>query len=229
MTPALPRALVTGASRGIGAAIARALAGTHEVLLGGRDEETLRTLALQLPHARPWVCDLSDLGGLPGALADIDGLDVLVHNAATAESCTLAEATPREWQRTMTVNLLAPAELTRLVLPLLRVARGHVIVINARSASQAIPGRGAYLASKRALGAWTDVLRAEEPHLHVTSVYPGPTDTDLQRSAAERDGRSYQPQSYLAAGEVARAVAHALQSPGATLTDITITHYDTRE
>lgn len=229
MTATPPRALVTGASRGIGAAIAHALAGTHELLLGGRDEERLRALAQRLPHARPWVCDLSDLDSLHRALEDVDRLDVLVHNAATAESGTLAEASPDQWQRTMTVNLLAPAELTRLVLPLLRAARGHVVVVNARSASQAIPGRGAYLAGKRALGAWTDVLRAEEPRLHVTSVYPGPTDTDLQRRAAEADGRSYQPQRYLAAGEVARAVAHAVQSPGATLTDITITHHDPRE
>jgi len=221
-----PRALVTGASRGIGAAIARALAPTHEVLLGGRDEAALDALARDLPgQARPWLADLAHPGDLARATAGLDALDVLVHNAAIAHPGPIADTPLHVWQHTFAVNLFAAAELTRLLLPVLRTAQGHVVLINAGSGLRMKANRGPYAASKYALNAFADALRDEEkPHgVRVTSIHPGPTDTDLQRSAAEQAGRAYHPQEFLRPQAVAAIVLNAVHAPrDATVTSAVI-------
>ncbi|MGW2743138.1 SDR family oxidoreductase [Streptomyces sp. NPDC001450] len=211
-----PRALVTGASRGIGAAIARALAPTHDVLLGGRDTRLLEALAQELPgDAGPWVADLADPGELARATTDIDRLDVLIHNAAVAEPGTIADTSLDAWQRVFAVNLFSAAELTRLLLPPLRRGRGHVVLINAGSGLRVKSHRGAYAASKYALRAFAEALQAEEsPNgVRVTSIHPGPTDTELQRRAAERAGREYRPEQFLRPESVAAVVLNAVRAP----------------
>src|SRR5437016_11389489 len=125
-----PIALVTGASRGIGAAVARSLADSHDILLGGRGVETLRGLAAELPGARPWAVELTDADAVAAASADIDRLDVLVHSAGLIELAAIADATQDSWRRTFELNLFAVTELTRLLLPALRAARGHVVLVN---------------------------------------------------------------------------------------------------
>ncbi|MFD7440112.1 SDR family oxidoreductase [Streptomyces sp. NPDC059909] len=226
MTTPRPRALVTGASRGIGAAIARALAPTHDVLLGGRDPRSLEALARELPgRARPWVADLSHPDGLAEATAGVDRLDVLVHNAAVAEPGTIARTPLDVWQRVFAVNLFSAAELTRLLLPSLRHSRGHVVLINAGSGLRITSNRGPYVASKHALRGFADALRTEEKlnGVRVTSIHPGPTDTDLQRSAAERAGREYHPDQFLRPESVAAVVLNAVLAPSdATVTDTVI-------
>ena len=89
------------------------------------------------------------------------------------------------------------AELTRLLLPALRTARGYVILINSGAGLRANPGWGAYAASKFALRAFGDVLRAEEPDLRVTSVHPGRIDTPMQRAVRAAEGGDYEPERYL--------------------------------
>ena len=74
-----PTALVTGASRGVGAAVARAFAPTHHVILGGRDEQALAALAAELPDARAWPVELTEVS--EADVAGVERLDVLVHNA----------------------------------------------------------------------------------------------------------------------------------------------------
>src|SRR5687767_13986855 len=125
-----PVALITGASRGIGATVARARAPTHDLVLGGRDEGALADLAGSLESARPWPVELTDTDSLTAAVARLTRLDVLVHSAGIAELGPLAEATADVWRRTLDLNVVAVAELTRLALPLLRAARGHVVLIN---------------------------------------------------------------------------------------------------
>ncbi|MFI9008577.1 SDR family oxidoreductase [Actinosynnema sp. NPDC053489] len=203
-------ALVTGASRGIGAAVARALAPTHELLLGGRDEAALAELAGTLPAARPWPVELTDPDALAAATGGLTRLDVLVHSAGVAELGPLADVTAATWRRTLDVNVVAVAELTRLALPLLRAARGHVVLINSGAGLRANPDWGVYAASKFALRAYADVLRAEEPDLRVTSVHPGRVDTDMQRGVRAQESGDYQPHLYLTADSVARAVATAV-------------------
>ncbi|MBP2339882.1 NADP-dependent 3-hydroxy acid dehydrogenase YdfG [Saccharothrix coeruleofusca] len=218
-----PVALVTGASRGIGAAVARALAPTHDLLLGGRDEAALREVAAELPGARPWAVELTDSAAVAEAVAGLDRLDVLVHSAGIADLGPLAEATADVWRRTMEVNVVAVAELTRLALPLLRAARGQVVLLNSGAGLRANPNWGVYAASKFALRAFGDALRAEEPELRVTSVHPGRTDTDMQRGVRAQENGDYQAERYLRAESVARAVTTAvLATDDAHVTEVVI-------
>jgi NADP-dependent 3-hydroxy acid dehydrogenase YdfG len=208
-----PRALVTGASRGIGEAVARALAPTHDVLLGGRDLDALSRLAAELPGAHPWPVELTDASALAAATSGIDALDVLVHSAGVVEIGPLAATTAATWRRTLEVNVLAVAELTRLLLPALRAAGGHVVLVNSGAGLAANAGWGSYAASKFALRAFADVLRAEEPRLRVTSVFPGRTATDMQRGVRAAEGGSYEPSRYLSPQTVAHAVLTAVATP----------------
>jgi NADP-dependent 3-hydroxy acid dehydrogenase YdfG len=220
-----PLALVTGASRGIGAAVAHALEPSHRVLLGGRDADVLGRLAEKLPGSRPWTVELTDEDALAAAAAEIGELDVLVHCAGVAELGTVEDANASAWRRNFEVNVLAVVQLTRLLLPALRAAKGHVVVINSGAGLNARPGWGPYAASKFAARAFADVLRAEEePHgVRVTSVFPGRTDTEMQQAIVANEGAEYSPQRYLRPDSVATAVLAAVSaSPDAHLTEIVL-------
>jgi NADP-dependent 3-hydroxy acid dehydrogenase YdfG len=210
-----PLALITGASRGIGRAIAESLAGTHDLLLGGRDEEALSSQAAGLPSARPWAAELTDERALAGAVRDIDRLDVLVHSAGISRLGALSEISAADWRESYELNVVAVAELTRLLLPVLRAAEGHVVLINSGSGLKANPRWGAYAASKFALRAYADVLRAEEePNgLRVTSVHPGRTATDMQREVRGFEGGDYVPEEYMRPESVANVVRAAVETP----------------
>jgi NADP-dependent 3-hydroxy acid dehydrogenase YdfG len=210
-----PRALITGASRGIGKAIAESLADTHELLLGGRDVEALKALASRLPSAQPWPVELTDDAALADATAGIDRLDVLVHSAAISRLGGLTEVTAEDWRETYAVNVVAVTELTRLLLPALRATAGHVVLINSGSGLKAKPRWGVYAASKFALRAYADVLRAEEePNgLRVTSVHPGRTATDMQKGVRDFEGGTYVPERYMRPESVAGVVRAAIQTP----------------
>ena len=210
-----PLALITGASRGIGKAIAESLAGTHDLLLGGRDEKTLASRAAELPSARPWPVELTDDQALATAVADIDRLDVLVHSAGISRLGGLTEVTAADWRESYELNVVAVVELTRLLLPALRAAEGHVVLINSGSGLKANPRWGAYAASKFALRAYSDVLRAEEePNgLRVTSVHPGRTATDMQKAVRDVEGGDFVPEEYMRPESVANVVRAAIETP----------------
>ncbi|HVW41849.1 MAG TPA: SDR family oxidoreductase [Amycolatopsis sp.] len=214
--PEMPLALVTGASRGIGAAVAAALAPTHRVLLGGRDADALARVAEDLPGAQPWPVDLTDFPSVRAATARIGRLDALVHSAGVADLGSVADTAPESWRLNFEVNVVAVAELTRVLLPALRAARGHVVVVNSGQGRNARAGWGPYAASKFAVRAFADVLRAEEEGngLRVTSVFPGRTDTDMQRSVTAAEGTEYTPEAYLRPSSVAAVVAAAVTASG---------------
>ncbi|MFC7342623.1 SDR family oxidoreductase [Saccharopolyspora griseoalba] len=224
--PERPIALVTGASRGIGAAVARELSSTHDLLLGGRDTDALQSLADELPgHAEPWAVELTDHSAVAEKVAGLDRLDALVHSAGLVELGSVAEMTGDSWRRTFELNLFAVTELTRHALPALRETRGHVVLVNSGAGLSAKPNWGAYAASKFALRAFADVLRAEESAsgLRVTSVFPGRTATDMQRELRAQEGGAYEPDQYLRPESVARPVASAIQAtPDAHLTEIIV-------
>ncbi|WP_028852207.1 SDR family oxidoreductase [Thermocrispum municipale] len=218
-----PRALITGASKGIGTAVARALAPTHRLLLGGRDRQALQVLADELPEATPWAVDLTDADAVEKAVAEVDSLDVLVHSAGVAALGTVEESAADVWRYNFEINVVAVAELTRLLLPALRAAEGHVVLINSGSGRNARAGWGPYAASKFALRALADVLRAEEPSLRVTSIFPGRTDTPMQRDIIAGEGRQYRAEDFLRPESVAAAVQAAVTAtPEAHVTEVVI-------
>lgn len=220
-----PLALVTGASRGIGAAVARALAPSHDVLLGGRDTAALQALAADLPGARPWPVDLTDSTAVAEAAGGIERLDVIVHSAGVGILGTVAETSAATWRRQFEVNVVAVAELTRILLPALRAARGRVVLINSGAGLAARPGWASYAASKFALRAFADALRAEESGngVRVTSVHPGRVDTAMQRGVVAHEGTEYRAESYLRPESVAGAVLLAVTAPDdAALTELVL-------
>ncbi|WP_431876760.1 SDR family oxidoreductase [Amycolatopsis sacchari] len=218
-------ALVTGASRGIGAATAVALQPHYRLLLGGRDGRALEKQAAELRDARPWPVELTDFAALAEAAAAIDRLDVLVHSAGVAEIGTVEEAPIDAWRRDYEVNVLAVVELTRLLLPALRAAGGHVVVINSGAGMNAKAGWGPYAASKFAARAFADTLRQEEePHgVRVTSVFPGRTATEMQEAVTAAEGTEYRPEEYLRPESVAAAVLGAVTAtPDAHPTEVVV-------
>lgn len=216
-----PVALVTGATRGLGRAIADVLAPDHRLLVGGRDAASVEAVAAELPDARPFIADLADPASLERAVAEQVApqgrLDVLVHNAGIAGRGTVA-STPREqWRRMLEVDVVAVADLTRLALPLLRAAGGLVVVINSGSGLRGHPGDAAYCSAKFALRGLTECLREEERgRVRVTSIHPGRIDTDMQAALQASDGRAYDPAEHMDARDVAAAVRLAVDLPPST-------------
>ncbi|MGH3758664.1 SDR family oxidoreductase [Actinophytocola sp.] len=208
-----PLALITGASRGIGAAVAAALADTHDLLLGGRDEAALAAVAADLPSARPWPVELTDFAAVREAVTGVGRLEVLVHSAGVSRLGALTDVSAADWRDSYEVNVVAVAELTRLLLPALRAAAGHVVLINSGSGLKANPRWGPYAASKFALRAYADVLRAEEPTLRVTSVHPGRTATDMQRVVRSFEGGDFEPAKYMDPASVAGMIKAAIATP----------------
>ena len=205
-------ALITGASRGIGAAIATALAPTHTLLLAGRPSPALQATAGRL-GATTLPLDLTDTDAIPAATAAIGELDVLVHNAGVFFPGRIAESTVEDWRATLDVNVVGAVALTLALLPALRRASGQVVFINSGTGRKASPDMASYSASKFALRAFADSLRDSEPALRVTTVYPGRTDTDMQRALVSFEGGEYDPDRFLRPDTVAELVARVLATP----------------
>lgn len=210
-----PRALVTGASGGIGGAVARALGPTHDLLLGGRDAAALTELAGTLPSAAPWPVDLTDWDAVARATETVDRLDALVHAAGVWEAGRVIDTTPETWRRLLDVNVVAVAELSRRLLPALRAARGRVVMINSVAGRRVTPATGAYGASKFALRALGEALHAEEAAsgVSVTTIYLGRVATDMQRRVKSVEGLPFEADRYLDPESVAGAVVSVLSAP----------------
>ncbi|GAA4440887.1 hypothetical protein GCM10023148_48080 [Actinokineospora soli] len=167
--------------------------------------------------------ELTVADALADAVAGIDRLDLLVHSAGVARVGPLSEASADLWRSTYEVNVVAVAELTRLLLPALRAAGGRVVVVNSGAGRAAFAGWGPYAASKFALRAYADVLREEEPALRVTTVFPGRTATDMQKTVRADEGGAYEPDRYLRPESVAEAVRYAALAPDdAHLTEVVV-------
>lgn len=208
----MPTALITGASRGIGSAVATALAPTHTLLLAGRPSARLDAVALRL-GATTVPLDLADTDAIGAGAGAISDLDVLVHNAGVSVPGHVGESTIDQWRATFEVNVIGAVALTLALLPVLRRAQGQVVFVNSGSGRKVSPGMASYSASKFALRAFADSLRDDEPALRVTTVYPGRVDTDMQRDLVAFEGGDYDPARFLRPETVAEVVAGVVATP----------------
>ena len=222
-----PLALVTGASSGIGAATAEALAAAGwSLLLQGRDAERSAALLARVERSLAPGCsaslvraDLSDDAGSERLVAAVDGrpLAALVHAAGMVTLGSVADTPVDVLDAHHALNVRAPYLLTRALLGPLRAARGHVVFVNSGAGQRANPSWSSYAMSKFALRAFADALRAEEGELRVTSVYPGRTATPMQASVRAAEGAEYDPGAFVQPGAVAEQIVALLQLPRPSL------------
>ncbi len=206
--------LITGGTRGIGRAIAELLAPSHHLLIGGRDAAAVDDLCTQLRSAAPFAVDLADEVATTAAAQQITELDVVVHSAGVVGHGGTEDLDRSAWRATMELNVIAVADLTRLVLPALRTSRGQVIVINSGAGLRTGADMGLYSATKFAVRAFADALREEEREngVRVCSIYPGRVDTDMQRQL-QGSGANYDGSIYLRPESVAATVELAIELP----------------
>jgi short-subunit dehydrogenase len=221
--------LITGASSGIGRAVANAFAGAGaELVLWGRNEERLAAVANEVEHKggrATWrAVDLTHAAERNAAATALpDVLHGVVHSAGTIQLGSLEELSERALHDQWLLNAHAPAMLTQALLPRLRRSHGHVLFINSGAGVHARAGWSGYAMTKHALKALADALREEErPHgVQVTSVYPGRTDTPMQHTVRQQEGGPYQADAYVAAADVAQAVLTAFQmNAPSSMTDV---------
>jgi NAD(P)-dependent dehydrogenase (short-subunit alcohol dehydrogenase family) len=181
--------LITGAARGIGAALARkAAARGARVALVGLEPELLAQLADELGPEHLWVeADVTDPAALATAVhravETFGGLDVVVANAGIAPLTTVATSSARALARTIEVNLIGAMLTAHAALPFVAERRGHIQLISSAAAFTVLPGMSAYCAAKAGLERFGDALRLEVAHRGVTvaSAHPTWIDTDLVR------------------------------------------------
>ncbi|WP_119672126.1 SDR family oxidoreductase [Deinococcus sp. RM] len=219
-----PVTVVTGAAGGIGAALARELAAGHDLILSGRNVGALEALCAEV-GGTPLVLDLTRPESFEAALAGLGRVSNVVHNAGVVELGAVAEQGHAVWSHTLAVNVVAPAELTRLLLPRVRAERGSMVFVNSGAGLRANAGWGSYAASKFALKALADALREEEAAhgVRVTSVYPGRTATPMQQKVRSQEGAPYTPEAFVRPESVAKLIAFALNAPrDALLPDLSV-------
>lgn len=219
--------VLTGAGSGIGYALGRHLADRgDELVLLARSEARAGELADTCAGAQVLVADLADPGTLNGIGRLVDGpVDSLVHVAGAIELGRVDRLRLADWDEQLAVNLVAPAVLTRELLPHLRQGRGTVVFVNSSAGLTANAEWSAYAASKHGLKAFADALREEEANhgVRVTSVYPGRTATPMQQKVHEQEGRDYDASQWATAETVAGTILHVLDLPSdATIPDVRV-------
>ena len=186
-------AVVTGAARGIGAALAWELARSGaQVALVGLEPAELAAAAeecARLSHARAYVADVTDSAAMAAVaaevVADFGAVDIVVVNAGIAIGGPFADADPAEFDRVIEVNLLGSARTARAFLPALADSGGYLLQIASFAAMAPAPLMAAYCASKSGVEAFAHVLRAEVAHrgVRVGVAYLSWVDTDMVRGA----------------------------------------------
>lgn len=216
-------ALITGASRGIGAATARSFAAAgHPLLLVARPSADLHRLADELRSQGARVetaeIDLSDPTAVQPGLQELcsRGLlpTVVVNNAGAAWTGPLAEMPLDRWQWLLQLNLTSVFQVCQSLVPLLRQAGGGLIVnVSSHAARNAFPGWGAYCASKAALSSFSRCLAEEErPHgIRVSTLTLGAVNTPLWDS--ETVHSSFDRRAMLSADQVARTLLFLAEQP----------------
>jgi NAD(P)-dependent dehydrogenase (short-subunit alcohol dehydrogenase family) len=213
----MKRYLITGASRGIGRAIAEKLAAEDAVLLlHGRDTvalaQTRKAIEPRCAKVIPLVHDLANRSGVSDLIAEVGNapIDLLVNNAGVAVVKPFTEITTIEWEQTVGVNITAPFMLTQHFAP--RMPPGSSVVnILSIAARSAFPNWSAYCMSKFALEGFSQSVREElrDRKIRVINVYPAATDTNIWNKVEGEWPR----ERMISPEEVAGAVAYALSRP----------------
>jgi len=211
MTASRPTALVTGASRGIGRAIALRLANSHEILAVARSTTELDALASEIDahggRCRPIALDVTDGDAVARTLGG-QAVDVLVNNAGVGTLKPFLELAPEEWRTMVDVNLNALYHVTRAVLPgMVERGRGDVINIGSIAGRSAFVGGSCYAATKWAVMAFTESLMLEvrDAGVRVSVVMPGSVATHF----GSREAKDWN----LVPEDVAESVAHIVAAP----------------
>ena len=215
-------AVVTGAGGGMGRAIVLDLLATHRVHALARRPESVADLPTEV-HVH--LGDLRDPAHLDRVAEAVGQVDVLVNAAAIGHPLGVAEATLEQWHEQLATNVVAPAELTRRLLPGLRARQGTVIFIGSGAGTRPVPGSAVSTASQHALRGLADVLRIDEaPHrVRVATVAPGQTDTLMLRTSMSAGGQAYTPERYISPASVAAAVRYVVDAPpDVQITDVAV-------
>ncbi|HEY0513297.1 MAG TPA: SDR family oxidoreductase [Thermoanaerobaculia bacterium] len=228
-------AVITGASGGIGEAIAIQLAREGaRLLLNGRDAGKLDLVAERARDLTPGVETFAaDLAGDDGvralahrALAAYGGVDLLIHSIGLFVGGLFADSPVEDLDRQYRINVHAPYLLTQALLPSLVSRQGQIVFVNSGAGfNPARAGWVGYAASKHALRALADGLRDEvNPRgVRVLAVFPGRTATAMQEEVHRYEGRDYDPERFLQPRDVAATVLNALALPRtAEVTDLHI-------
>lgn len=216
-----PVAIVTGASRGIGAEIARKLAFEgYRVVLAARSHAPLKALADSLPEAIAVPFDITnpiEVRQLVERTMETWGrIDALINSAGHAHVAPIEAITPESFAHTLAVNVMGPFLCTQAVLPLMRAQHGgHVVNILSVGAKRVFPNWSAYCASKFALDGFGRALaeEAKGSGIKVTALYPGATDSPMWDPVGVTDAARAQ---MVRPEDVADAVAFALRQPART-------------
>jgi NADP-dependent 3-hydroxy acid dehydrogenase YdfG len=227
-------AVVTGASSGVGRAIALALArqGAETCVLGRNSDALAETVdaVQQFSSATSFPVDLTKEEKFETLLRHVEekagGLDILVHSAGVIHQDQMEHARIEDFDSQYATNVRAPYLLSQRLLPALTKARGQIVFINS-SVGMAVrrPEVGQYAATKHALRAIADSLREEvnPKGIRVLSLYLGRTATPMQEALYQKEAREYQPETLLQPEDVASVVVHTLMLPRtAEVTEISI-------
>ena len=220
--------VVTGASRGIGAELARRLAadGARLALLA-RSRDALTALATEL-GAEPVVCDVGDPAQIERAAEHITALaggapDVVVNNAGIFSIAAAHKTSVEQFRQTLDVNLVAPFAFVRAFLPGMRArGSGHLVTLGSVADRNIFAGNAAYSASKYGLRAMHEVLRAElrGTGVRASLVSPGPVDTDIWDPIDPDNRPGFTPRAQmLRAADVAEAIRWVIVAPPAVNVD----------
>jgi NADP-dependent 3-hydroxy acid dehydrogenase YdfG len=224
-------ALVTGAGGGVGGKLVRSLV-KHgfKVLAVVRSYEDaaelnaidgIEAFKLDLLHTDALLTWAREL-----ALREEEGIDLLVHAAATAVVGKAEQSTAEDWRQVLDTNVIAPALLTAGLLPVIRKVKGTIVFVNSGAGERAVPNHSVYAASKHALRGYADTLRLEESGhgVRVGTVYPGQINTKMLREIDTHLGVDFTPESYIDPQTVANAIIWIAQASP----DVHITNVDLR-
>ncbi len=218
----MKKALITGASRGLGLALACGLAAAgYALVIDARDPRALRAAASRIQAAAPGA----DVTALPGDVTDpahraslrgvAGDIDLLVNNAGTLGAAplpALADYPPEELRAAFEANVIAPIALIQLFLPVLRERGGAVLNVTSDAAIEPYAGWGGYGAAKAALEQASNVLAAEESAIRVWWVDPGDLRTDMHQAAFPGEDISDRPLPESVVPAFARLIAERLPS-----------------